>query len=625
MKKLLPAAFGACLFAFILGARWAVCDRFGTDLPEWDQWDAEGTRLLAPWFAHDHFFQALFEPQNEHRVVLTKLLNLGVALANGQWDQRLETTVNPLLPASIAVAFLFFARRYLLTSTLPWLWMLLAVGFGLPVAWQNVLGGFHSQQYFLIALAFATLALLPFSKPFSLRWWLGSVACALGLLSMASGFFAAVVVLVLLCVLWLKREIALRDGIPTAIVCVVVVAVGWLTRREMDYHDALKAHNFSDFALTIIRSLQWPAPFSPWFALVIWLPWTWLTIRVLLPGGSFTPALRAFGYVVIGFGGWVGLQLIATGYARGAGGPSPASRYLDTLVFGLVANALALAWLVTPGITGGLARRGLAGLAAAWIGLLAWGIGREVRESLFVVLPSVKIHYDSSKQNVRNYLLTGDAKHLDHPDIPYPSASLFLSRINVPSLRNVLPASVRPPLPMMPAHGDFVLADSEKSLSETGLPSEVHPLEHRLAWGSFSKAKNEDVPREFTSVPLRSPLGGYLRFETAGHVGERGVTLELRDAGTGASLGPIASNKIPGDAWRAAFVAAPAGEFVVYARAPDLAHWLAVSQPTEMATGSFWAWQISKRGLVVAGIAVALAAGLGVLAWLTRDGLAREL
>ena len=88
MKKfflgLLPLAWPACLFFIVVGAHWAAFEKFGSDIPNWDQWDAEGLNLLAPWFEHDHFVQHLFQPHNEHRVVVTKLQNLVLTLANGQ-------------------------------------------------------------------------------------------------------------------------------------------------------------------------------------------------------------------------------------------------------------------------------------------------------------------------------------------------------------------------------------------------------------------------------------------------------------------------------------------------------------------------------------------------------------
>ena len=103
----------ACLFAFVLGARWAIVDPYTIDLPEWDQWDAEGTMLLAPWYQGHLTFGALFIPQNEHRVVLTKLVNLGLTAANGQWDQRLEAAVNASVPGLIAVGIFLFGIGFL--------------------------------------------------------------------------------------------------------------------------------------------------------------------------------------------------------------------------------------------------------------------------------------------------------------------------------------------------------------------------------------------------------------------------------------------------------------------------------------------------------------------------------
>src|SRR5471032_2136849 len=118
MKKLfsnwfLPAALSLSLFFLVVGAHWAALDKFGSDIPNWDQWDAEGLNLIAPWFEHDHFVQHLFQPHNEHRVVVTKLQNLALTLLDGQWDARLECVTNAALHAALAVAFWLVGRRWL--------------------------------------------------------------------------------------------------------------------------------------------------------------------------------------------------------------------------------------------------------------------------------------------------------------------------------------------------------------------------------------------------------------------------------------------------------------------------------------------------------------------------------
>ena len=37
---LFRAACGLCLFLVIVAAKWATFDRFGSPMPDWDQWDA---------------------------------------------------------------------------------------------------------------------------------------------------------------------------------------------------------------------------------------------------------------------------------------------------------------------------------------------------------------------------------------------------------------------------------------------------------------------------------------------------------------------------------------------------------------------------------------------------------
>jgi len=610
------AGFALSLFSFILGVRWAVFDRYGMTLPEWDQWDAEGLMLLAPWFNQDHFLSALFSPHNEHRVVLTKLLNLSLTIANGHWDQRLEATFNALFPASIAVAFFILASRHLAHRWLGAFGVFLGFILAFPFAWQNVLGGFHSQQFFLVGLALIAIALLPFSTLFSARWWIGAAAALLGLFSMASGFFGALVVIGLLGIQYFRRERTLRSAWPTLLICAAISAVGWFTRREFAPHTTLKAQNLHDFVFTIIRSLQWPAPLSTWFALVLWLPWTWLVARVVFVSRPLTAPSRAFGYFILGLGVWVWLQLVATAYARGAGGPPPASRYIDTLVFGLIANALALVWLATPELLARSARRMLSAAAVAWLGVFLWGAQAELRQIFLVELPPVKVYHDYCEINVRNYLYTGNEQFLDHEEIPYPGAVSFLQRINLPALRTRLPATVRPPLTVSPVSSTFIASDLKVIYPPApGLPPTTPPLTYRKTWGSHGITSSSQLGSEFTSAPLQAPVGGYLKFEISGDLFAPGNDLELHDAFSGEKLATLRPDKIPGNTWRATYVSAPSQKFVIKAHHSKDAPHFAFSEPVEMPNGSYWAWILNKNGQLIAVLSLMMTLILSTLAW----------
>ncbi len=621
---LLPIAWPVCLFFIVVGAHWAAFDQFGSDLPNWDQWDAEGLNLLAPWFEQDHFVAHLFQPHNEHRVVVTKLQNLVLTLANGQWDARLESVFNATLHAALAVAFWIAGWRWLTgskrrTVLFPFLFAALAALFATPVAWQNILGGFHSQQYWLLLFSFAAMVLLPCAPPGNARWWAGALAAGLALLTMGSGFFAALVVFGVVAFRWLKNAIPFRAAWPTLMLALVLTAIGWFTRVEVDYHQALKAKNAQDFFLSILHSLQWPAPRAyPWLAAVLWLPWVFVAWRVLLTKVESRAALA-----IAALGGWVLAQIVATAYARGVGGDYPASRYMDTLAFGTAANTLALGWLLAGAVTS----RGMtivrATFGAAWLGVFAWGVYDLGHLAITVEMPDVRRFYVKAEAHMRGYLATSDPAQLDFPDIPYPGAASLIERLNHPSLTALLPVSIRAPLALKTEKGspafvkNFATPLQLDTAPRRGLSSNIGALVSIPSWGSFN-ASGPAATGMWTSKPLTSPLGAWLKFEVAGDVDCGDVSLELRDAATHAFLNTIQPAKIPGNAWRAVYVPAPRAPFVVVARDESAQHWLAFGAPVEMGSLSYFAWQCAKNGWLVFEIAVGATTLLGFAALTLR-------
>jgi hypothetical protein len=150
----------AGLFAFIWGARLAVIDRFGSDLPNMDQWDAEGAKLFLPFLQHRLRVADFFAPHNEHRIACTRALALLLLWLDGQWDARLECVVNAALHAALGVAVFFHLRTLVAGWRRIALLALVAGFFAAPMSWNNVVAGFHTQQTLLLGFSFATFALL---------------------------------------------------------------------------------------------------------------------------------------------------------------------------------------------------------------------------------------------------------------------------------------------------------------------------------------------------------------------------------------------------------------------------------------------------------------------------------
>jgi hypothetical protein len=621
---LLPLA----LFLVVLGLKLDVLGRAGSDLPNWDQWDAEGLHLYLPWAEHRLGPADFLRPHNEHRIVLTKLLAFAEILVNGQWDARLQCVVNALLHCSVAVLFFVAVRRHLAPGWQFLCFLLLALFCGLPVAWQNVLGGFHSQQYFLLGLSGATLWLLPGAAPWSRRWWLGAACAFLALFSMGSGLFAAAVVLpAALLRGWLLRQRPLLP-LPTLIACLLLVALGWLLRVEVDYHDNLKAHTAADFLLSTLRSLQWPLAGPALLALPVWAPFFLLAATLLRrrPGGSSDTL--AFPLFILALGSWTLLQILATAYARGAGADYPASRYVDTLVAGVLANALALAWL-TPRLAGWPRRLSLLG-SAAWLALILGGLAAQTRPVYRDTLPDVRRHMDACEDRVRRYLATDDPRLLDDDHVPYPSARSFRERIDLTALRALMPASVRAPLTLETFHpGPFRLHDTRMrrlpgsapavATTPAGLPPDFTPLPAARTWGSAGAS----APGEWIGVSFTLPRRTYLRFHIAGDADASAASVSLLDSASGRLLATLPP---PAGTWQAVDVPAPRGPVTLRAQVSHPDRWLAFSEPVELAPLSHLISRLVPLGPTLWLIAAA-ASGLlwlltALLAWRTRKALA---
>lgn len=646
-NKLLTALFAACLFALIVTGKWTTFDRYGSPMPDWDQWDAEAMETYLPWFTKDRVIHHLLNAHNEHRVILTKLQHLSLVLLNGQWDARLEAATNAAIHAAIAITLWLLGARIVRHSSAagsatappsPWfargvLAMLFLVAlalFAVPVAWQNVLAGFHSQQFWLVGFSLATILALPFARAWSTTWWIGAFSAVLVLGSMGSGFLASIAVLIVLGYRWMLRELTFREALPSLVVAFACVAIGVLTRVEVEFHAELKAKSAHDFIFSLIHSLQWPWRERDWAAAVLWLPWLLLALRAFRPAAakSLAPFSLYSARAVLALGGWVLLQLAATAYARGAGADYPASRYMDTLTFAAMVNAVALLWLL---VHRPAARR-LAGtisltvIALGWLATFGFGIYSLLSNYVRYEIADTRRYTVKAEGNLRRFLVTNDPIHFANGDVPFPTPEGLIARLEFPSIRAIMGVPVRPPLAISSAaratkpgwtSNNGIHADHPP---RRGLSPTTPPLDYTPTWGSHAEAGPGGAATGlWKSAPLESPLGAWLKFEVAGDLGRPGesqLSLALEDARTGAHLAEITPDRPAGDSWRSAYVRVPQGPFVIVARDDSTTSWFAFSPPVEMGKLSYLAWQANKHGFLlfrlVAGFTVLLALGLAV-------------
>lgn len=622
--SLLAGAIALALFGTVFGAKLIYIGIGGSDLPNWDQWDAEALNLFQPWFEGRFHWMDIFRAHNEHRIALTKLLSLAQVTFNGQWDVLFQCSCNAAMHAGLVAGIWLWLRRL---ATPQWaralfLLPLLALTAS-PMSWQNLLGGFHSQQVFLLGLSLAALLWLLDAPAWTARWWVGSAFAGLAVFSMGSGFLAAAIVFGAAAVDAVRYRLW-RDRLPTLVLTTLIIAAGWMLRVEVPGHEPLKAHSLGEFIVSFWRACQWPTRSFIMFAVVAWTPWAWLVTRIWRAGRAANQRER----VVAAAGAWVLLQYAAAAYARGAGGTAdsgwPANRYMDTEALGLIVNAVVLVLFFTTPLPRVARWAGLV-FTALWVALLTHGLSDHLPKS-FNDLPTLAREMRRDELVTRAYLASNDPALLKREEIlPYPGADGFAFRIEAPVIRALMPPSVRTPLPLEAATRlsnffckDIALRrqpplDTPKPPGERdGLSPATPPLEYRTTWGSFGAT----AASEWESEPLTAPRGGWLKFELAGDTDATGVSLQLLDARTRRPIADVRPTKPSHDTWRAAYVRAPERPFVVAAHVANPAYWLAFSQPVEMTSVSHATWVMIKNGgliLWVSATALLLLTGVALV------------
>lgn len=577
------------LFGTITGARLWMIAAYGTSLPINDQWSGEGAVLFKPWVEGTLRIGTLFSPHNEHRIVLSRLLSLGLLQLNGQWDSLLEMTVNALFCGLIGVAVAsalwhLFNKRYrffvLITVTL-WL--------ALPYAHENTLWGFQSSFYFLLFFSLLGIWGLGLYRAFAAHWSVGVIGAALACLSMGSGFFAATAVLGLVTLRLIKQRRYFRESIATILVASTIILISLHFRDPYPPHDFLKTVSVHAWLIFFGRCLAWPFCQSATVAILMYLPLGLLAFVYLWRNvDALEPKLMRLSELLLGTGLWVILQCAAIAYSRGGDGHGAiASRYMDMLALGAVVNVCALVVVISQARWANRWRKWGRLAAALWAIALVIGAGlmsyRELASQY-----GRQGYLRAAEQHVRAYLATGDRALLagNPAPVPYPNAAVLAGILDDPAIRGILPAAVRLPLPINKSTA------SNEAFVENGYPSYVTNPSRERVWGSYS-AGGATARGSMETLSIRPRLP-YLELELAGYL-RQGATLILQDDRSAKAVRFIPTRQVE-PYWRSGRMAVPGESVRLVARDESAEDWFAFREPRELGRFSLYAEWLVRKG-----------------------------
>jgi hypothetical protein len=599
-RRWLPALWLGVLFLVVFTAKLQLLHEYPVRVPFWDQWDGEARLVLSPFNDCGLSWRSMFAPHNEHRVFFTRLYALDLVLANGQWDPRVQQVCNAAIHTvtAVLVATIFWLAGN--RRRLDLIVFVCAMVFAMPFAWENTIFAFQSPFYFLVLFSILALWLTTRYPPATLGWFLGWVWAACGLFTAASGVLITVSILAIVALNFASDRRVWRESLVNVAAAAPLLALGaLLASPPLPGHASLKAHSASEFAVALSRALGWPWVDHPTLVLVLWLPLGLLLVMWVVRRGAST-ALERF---AMGLGVWVVLHAGALAYGRGAGGAEPATRYMDFLSLGVVANAMALAAALDRGHTGRAIRQ------LQWVSLVGWlvltGVGvLRLVDRTVATLDTWTGYFSAHVANVHRLVLSGDVKTFatKQPlaELPYPDPNRLAQFLQDPYIRRVLPSAVRAPLRMEPrtVTGNAFVPEGFYQI----IPRD--PLLH--SWGSLSAAHNPAMGR-FESQSLR--CHGFLKFELAGYVGQPNQRLALKDLASAREFA-VRAEQIPREQWLETLVPCPGGPFAIVAVDEDPATWFAFREPVEVPRGSLMAESLinSSSGLLVAALMLAFVA-----------------
>lgn len=433
------------VFLVVAGARFWLIGRYGSDLPFWDQWDAEGAGLYKRAFGGLLSFSDWVAPHNEHRVLFTRVVSYVLTALNGQWDARVQMVFNASFYAAVSnMVFFLFARKRSCFFGLLWSIVVAAV-FSCPFGWENTLAGFQSQFYFLSAFSLAAIGLLTNGIPGTLTWIAGVVVGCCTLVTMGSGLLAPLAVLCLLLIEVIgsrgNLRVFLRSNWHAAVVCVILVVAGFALSSHVEAHEQYKSQSVVEFLESLARGLAWPWMDIPLWGLVCWSPVIVMVMRYLL----WRKPLEGEQRFLLAAAMWVLLQIAATAYSRST--IMTSSRYSDTFSLGIILNSLC-AYVLLQSVRAKSYMKVIVSvvlltcLAVNGVGMYTLGFNGAASAR--------NQTYNVEKYRTAGYIATGNYGFLSpvqkKTDIPYPDPRRLADLLMDPGIAPILPVSVRQPL-----------------------------------------------------------------------------------------------------------------------------------------------------------------------------------
>lgn len=421
----------------VMGMKLLLITHFANATPFWDQWDAEASLLYRPWLEGTLTIDHLFSAHNEHRILLTRLVNLILFELNDHiWDPILQMQVNAVLHVIALCTLIYFIGGGLNNQARRVLIIFSAMIFSIPYSWENTLWGFQSQFYFLLLCCFTFLWSIVRYKPYTSMWYLGFLFGLLGIFSIASGVVALFTGIVLLTLKSFYNKTDSKPPIFAILTLLAIVICVIALTPNLPYSASPNNHSFKQFFHAFTIAASWPTSAGGW--IIIQLPITIFMARFFVVNLKKSTS----DWFILALGIWLVGQVFSLAYGRAEGITSP--RYLDILAIGLILNFTCILRLLSDKKPAPKKIYYL--MSGCWIMFVVLSFG-SLTTNIIYGLEHKSQQGLAQEQNVHAYMISHNSSYLvDKPlmELPYPDPSRLKALLDDPTIAKILPENIAP-------------------------------------------------------------------------------------------------------------------------------------------------------------------------------------
>ena len=428
-----------CAFIFILfGVKLALISNYANATPFWDQWDAEAYFLYKPYLDGSLQIIDLFGLHNEHRILTTRLLALGLLELNQLWNPLLQMIVNAGLHVLAICLCISLMVKVTGDQYLKTLLFFSVIIFSIPYGWENTLAGFQSQFYFVLLFSILCIWFVVDNEPLSIHWWIGFFCGIFAFLSFASGFIAIAAAASIGLLQWIVNIRKTKKQLIATVLLFGLIFIGvWLT-PSIPGHAVYKAASTMQFFDALIGIFSWPVQPSFFRACFFQLPALVFTVVMFFQ----RPQAIDKRWYLLALVVWIFGQAMSIAYGRASSYAS--SRYLDLFAIGILVNFVCILSILQNTAIKNLVVKTI--FFIAWIVIVFISMGKFANNNISGQLELKHANSLLQEENLKKYLMTNEIAHLKNKSlehVPYPSAERLSLILQSENIQKILPNNIK--------------------------------------------------------------------------------------------------------------------------------------------------------------------------------------